>query len=252
MTLHPLWFPKKPTWPSKLGRRRITRLQRALNKFCAAHLTGYTPLIVDGHMGTLTRRRIRQTKFYLGMVKPGRFSYKVNRRFIKRLAQPNDARLVVSKSPAKTIARGKARRRHQAKLYNDSRNHYSGKPHWVTYDGKMVAAYFEPSLNWARHVGYPGIGKWSGQVVSGGRTAAYSIHLCMVMCGRPFCPGRCAGAGTNHVGDDPHAVPSGAIDVSDYVRFGRLMAHCPFAKLGTVAIKNDLPIDPVHYSPSGH
>lgn len=252
MQLHPLWFPTKPTWPSRLGRLRIKRLQRALNKFFAAHLDDFTPLKVDGKMGTLTRRRIRQAKFYMGQVKPGRFSLKVNRQFMKRLARPNDPKLVISKTPVKTVNRGKARRRKQATLAHASRNHYSGKPHWVTYDGKMIAAYFEPSLNWARNVGYPGIGKWTGQVVSGGRTAEYSIHLCMVMCGAPSCPGRCAGASTNHVGNDPHKVPSGAIDVSDYVRFGQLMAHCPFAKLGTVPIHNDLPIDRVHFSPSGH
>lgn len=250
-----LTFPTKPVWPSTLGKPRIRLLQRELNKFFKTHMTGFAPLIEDGKMGQLTRRRIRQAKYYLGQIKPGRFSLKVNRQFLQRLRKPNDPKLVIGKTPAQTIKRGRNRRKHQANLHKASQMHYSGKPHWVTYDGKMIAAYLQPINDWARKTGAVINGrhvKWRGVVVSGGRTEAYSIHLCMVMCGRPFCPGRCAGASTNHVGNDPNKVPSGAEDVSDYVVFGQLMHYCPFHELNTVPIHNDLPIDRVHYSPSGH
>jgi hypothetical protein len=41
--------------------------------------------------------------------------------------------------------------------------------------------------------------------------------------------------------------PQGAIDVSDYVRFGELMKRCPHSP----RIFNNLPSDRVHYSSTG-
>ena len=83
-----------------------------------------------------------------------------------------------------------------------------------------------------------------GRLVSGWRSRAYSQHLCYAMCGRPQCPGRCAGMATNHVYSQPDRF---AIDVSDYGTFGRLMQRYPGRK-----IRNSLGSrDPVHFSPSG-
>jgi hypothetical protein len=243
------WFPVKPTWPARLSRFLVRRLQRRLNHFFHTYLDGITPLRVDGKIGRLTQNRIRLAKSYLGQV--GQHSTKVNRLFMKRLKAPNSLRL----ADREHVERGKANRRKHDKLYHESQSHYSGKPHWITYDGKMLAAYLGPINDWARHTGAIINGrlvKWKGQVVSGGRTAAYSIHLCEMMCGAPSCPGRCAGASTNHVGNDPHATPTGAEDVSDYVTFGLLMQHCPFEKLGTVPVHNALPNDRVHFSPRGN
>jgi hypothetical protein len=42
--------------------------------------------------------------------------------------------------------------------------------------------------------------------------------------------------------------PTGAIDVSDYGRFGTLMRSCPHAP----RIFNNLPHDPVHFSSTGN
>lgn len=249
------WFPAKETWPDRLPKFLIKRLQRALNNFFTTRLDGIPPLIVDGAMGDLTRKRIVMAKFFLG--RTGKRDARVNRQFVKRLRKPNATSLVVgtAKNPsAKVVRRGKARRRHHDKVYRESQSHYSGRPHWITYDGKMLAAYFGPINDWARKTGAVINGrlvKWKGGVVSGGRTAEYSRLLCRAMCGQDTCPGRCAGIHTNHVGNDPHAVPSGAEDVSDYVTFGLLMQHCPFEKLGCPHIHNELPNDRVHFSPSG-
>jgi hypothetical protein len=107
-----------------------------------------------------------------------------------------------------------------------------GKLMWFT--GRPVRASLYPHLVWARQHG------WRGVVTSGYRTPAYSQSLCYAMCGRPSCPGRCAGTSSNHVRT--------AIDVSDYGTFGQLMKKCPHKP----RIYNALGArDPVHYSPNG-
>lgn len=108
------------------------------------------------------------------------------------------------------------------------------------YDGVPVAAWMVPYLKWARENG------WRGRLVSGWRDPNYSRALCMRMCGAPSCPGRCAGLSSNHVGS---AKPHGAIDVSDYGTFERLMARCPIEP----RLRNTLDArDPVHFSVPGN
>lgn len=85
-------------------------------------------------------------------------------------------------------------------------------------------------------------GRWKGVIVSGYRTPAYSESLCYRMCGRPSCPGRCAGRATNHARKGGR---NGAIDVSDYWTFN---AEC--RRLGSW-LENHLSQDPVHFSDSG-
>jgi hypothetical protein len=114
-----------------------------------------------------------------------------------------------------------------------------GKSGVSWYDGKQVASWMVPYLVWARKNG------WQGRVNSGWRDPVYSERLCFAMCGRASCPGRCAGRSSNHSGSTPHA---GAVDVSDYYRFGQLMKRAPFSP----KLKNSLGSrDPVHYSVSG-
>lgn len=108
------------------------------------------------------------------------------------------------------------------------------------YDGVPVAAWMVPYLQWARAHG------WRGRLVSGWRDPNYSRALCMRMCGRPSCPGRCAGLNSNHVGAKK---PHGAVDVSDYTVFGKLMQRCPLEP----KLINRLGVrDPVHFSVSGN
>lgn len=107
------------------------------------------------------------------------------------------------------------------------------------YDGVPVAAWMVPYLQWARENG------WKGRLVSGWRDPAYSESLCYRMCGRPSCSGMCAGRASNHSGS---AKPHGALDVSDYETFGRLMQRCPYEP----KLFNRLPRDRVHYSAQGN
>lgn len=114
-----------------------------------------------------------------------------------------------------------------------------GKSGVSWYDGKQVASWLVPYLVWARKNG------WRGRVNSGWRDPVYSERLCYAMCGRPSCPGRCAGRGSNHAGSSK---PHGAVDVSDYYTFGSLMKRCPYQP----RIFNALGArDPVHMSASG-
>lgn len=105
-----------------------------------------------------------------------------------------------------------------------------------TIDGKTVAAWMIPWIEKSRAAG------WQGTIVSGYRTPEYSTSLCMNMCGAPSCPGRCAGASSNHSGS---VYPAGAIDVSYYWQFKSIQYQ-----IGS-PLRNNLPADPVHFSVSG-
>jgi hypothetical protein len=107
----------------------------------------------------------------------------------------------------------------------------------ATFDGRTVAAWIKPWLDKSRAAG------WTGTVTSGYRTPEYSEYLCYQICGAASCPGRCAGRTSNHAGK---VYPAGAVDVSDYVRFGQIQY-----RIGS-PLRNALPTtDPIHYSYSG-
>src|SRR5919112_567180 len=126
----------------------------------------------------------------------------------------------------------RARRRKQHKLAARAAAPAAGV---ATFDGKPVAAWLKPYLDWARAHG------WQGTLNSGYRTPEYSEHLCYGICGSPSCPGKCAGRSSHH---SIRVKPGGSIDVSDYVKFAELMRQCPYSP----RIFNNLPSDRVHYS----
>lgn len=107
-------------------------------------------------------------------------------------------------------------------------------------DGKQVANWIAKYVLEARKRGL-----WHGYVVSGYRSPEYSTSLCEAMCGAPTCPGRCAGATSNHSG---LRYPRGAVDVDLAHRdeFARAMVT-----LGA-PLKNALPNDPNHFSAYGN
>lgn len=109
-----------------------------------------------------------------------------------------------------------------------------------TWEGKTVAAWMVHWLDESKKHG------WVGTVVSGVRTPEYSEQLCYNMCDHPTCPGLCAGRNSNHNMVASQGYPFGAIDVSDYDNFERIQFQ-----IGS-PLRNDLPIDPVHFSVSGH
>ena len=205
----------------------IRQLQHGLNQLYKDSKLG-PPLIADGEMGPATKERIRSAKFFLGY--RGKINDDVNDEFLHRLWHPNAVRY----STRSRVLLGKKRRAaHRARNARIKIVSYIA-PGITRFDGVPVRASMVPIMLWARHRG------WKGRLISGWRDPVYSRSLCMRMCGRPSCPGRCAGMSSNHVRT--------AIDVSDYVRFGQLMHECPlqpkiFNALGAR--------DPVHFSPNG-
>jgi hypothetical protein len=107
----------------------------------------------------------------------------------------------------------------------------------VTFDGVDVV---EDAAHWLQRARAAG---WTGTLVSGFRTPEHSRELCMQMCGAPTCPGRCAGVTSNHTHT---GAPGPAVDVSEFGLFESVSA-----RIGS-PYKNALPVDPVHFSLSGH
>lgn len=108
-------------------------------------------------------------------------------------------------------------------------------------DGVPVAAWIAPIVLWVRAQGV------HFKVTSGYRTIAQQKQACIHVCGNPNgCPNRCAKPGeSNH---QRTAFPSGAVDIDPPEEFGRVVARYP----GEHGLKNDLPLDRVHYSYDGH
>ena len=210
----------------------VKKLQRGLNFFTHKYATGIAPIRVDGHMGPHTRKRIRTVKFLLGYLGP--INSTPDLKFRQRMWHPK----AVKYSNRKRVRRGIKRRIEQRRKARANHRAARKTTGVGSFDGVPVANVAIPILQWCRNHG------WLGRLVSGFRTAAYSTYLCIRMCGRPSCPGRCAGASTNHTGTTSDRF---ALDVSDYVRFGQVVAHCPIPP----HIFNALPIDRVHYSPTG-
>jgi hypothetical protein len=225
--------PRRKPAPATMSPGQVKDLQSALNAFMDKHLEGVGPLVVDGIKGRATVKAIRQAKHFLGYKGTDAKSPKVDEQFLDRLKHPRS----VKYANAAMLSRGARRRRKQRKL---AKLNAVPRPGVAQFDGKSVAAWIVPYLVWARQNG------WKGTLNSGWRDPAYSEQLCRNMCGAPSCPGRCAGRTSNHAGS---VKPAGAIDVSDYVTFGRLMARCPY----TPRLQNQLGArDPVHFSASGH
>lgn len=103
------------------------------------------------------------------------------------------------------------------------------------FDGKPVSAAVVPWLQRARANG------WGGVLVSGYRDPYYSEQLCIHRCGRPSCPGTCAGRGSNHA-----ILERLTVDVSDYYRFGQIMRALGAPIFNALGAR-----DPVHFSTTG-
>jgi hypothetical protein len=205
----------------------VKKLQRDLNKFTEKHLDGVAPLMVDGKRGHATNRRIVTAKYYLGYDGDSQRTNRLSPQARKRLGRPDSGE-------GATARRGDERRR-ELRAGVKKRT-----PKGVAkFDGRPIAAWLKPYLEYARKNG------WKGTVVSGWRDPEFSEQLCISMCGKPACPGRCAGRKSNHGGVDK---PSGAVDVSDYARFAKLMESCP---LEPRIFNGMADRDPVHFSASG-
>lgn len=220
-----------------MTRDEVRHLQTELNKFTNTHRDlGFVRLIIDGDYGAHTKTRLHDVKYMLGYMGEN-LKEAPNENFFKRLHHPDRVEPAWGVT-AETVKRGKQRRAHRHRWVIRNKVRAYLKPGVGTFDGIPVAKCAIPILEWCRQHG------WGGRLVSGYRSPAYSEQLCYRMCGRASCPGRCAGRATNHA----YAIPSRfSIDVSDYARFGHIVAKCPIAP----HIHNALPIDLVHFSPSG-
>jgi hypothetical protein len=84
---------------------------------------------------------------------------------------------------------------------------------------------------------------WTGQAFSGYRSPAKSIAICISMCGAPSCPGRCAGASSNHA---KSGYLGGAADITNPTQFEEIAN-----RLG-LRLHNNLPADLPHMSATGY
>jgi hypothetical protein len=84
-------------------------------------------------------------------------------------------------------------------------------------------------------------------VISGVRTAAYSISLCYGICGAPSCSGTCAGASSNHNFEANGVYPNGAVDID--VAHASSFESTQF-QVGS-PLRNYLVADTNHFSVSG-
>lgn len=213
-----------------MTKAEVKSLQHDLNRFFERYLKNWPHLIADGDYGQLTRRAVRDAKWYIGWKKPNSGAPKsVGKLFRKHLDNPTGPLVLPS-----TKRRGRARRR-----YQHNHAYAPGGPGVGTFDGRKCAKAAIPILDWCRDNG------WKGTLVSGWRDPWYSQQLCLNMCGHTSCPGLCAGLSSNHVGATPQRF---AVDVSDYENFRRIVARCPVKP----RIWNNLPRDRVHFSPSGN
>lgn len=224
---------------SKRRRTSKTRsVQRALNSFTRYYLRGLGPLLVDGRNGQHTLGRVKTVKFYLGYLREN-CDNSIDAEFLWRLAHPRTHGRAGTKGKydRKRVERSKHRCiKQRAKHNHHDRNRSSGVG---KFDGVLCANWLIPYHQWARQHG------WRGRLVSGWRDPVYSQGLCYRMCGRPSCPGKCAGLASNHVGS---VKPKGASDVTDYINYGQIIRRCPFSP----RIYNALGArDPVHFSASG-
>ena len=218
--------------PTALSADEVRRLQKGLNRFTERFMEGVGPIVVDGIKGHATARRIVTVKYHLGYTGTAQRSATVKPEFVRRMRHPRSVRYSTPAMLTRAFAR-RAKQRKAAKASAAPRNGVA------MFDGRPVAAWLKPYLDWARQNG------WKGTLNSGFRDPAYSEKLCMSMCGAPSCPGRCAGRASNHAGSSN---PAGAVDVSDYVTFGQLMRRCPYSPRIFNALGAQ---DPVHFSASG-
>lgn len=160
------------------------------------------------------------------------------RRHLKRRQRANKARIVelFEKRLKAAIERKEDRKEEKDDAHGSNPfNAHGGSV--VTFDGKSCVEWIAHDLYAARQHG------WAGQLVSGYRSPEYSEQLCYGICGRPSCPGTCAGRSSNHcrTGDG-----QGAADITDYINGERILYQ-----IGS-RLHNSLPYDLVHMSASGN
>lgn len=227
--------------------QRIRTLQREVGKNLRRRKFPWRSPDIDGKLGAITFKAAGFSLYQMGA--PDKMVRAAHEGHIGRTAF--DYLTHRKARPASWLRRDKNRRPHCAEL---RRLHREAIEEAKSLDGIVrtkyssgevyVAAWIEKENDKIAAAGCV------FAVVSGYRTQAYSISLCIAMCGAVSCPGRCAGALTNHAcppdGKCLERLHNGAEDVTNYYVF-----EATAARIGSL-LKNDLPSDPVHFSLSGH
>jgi hypothetical protein len=228
------------------GGPRVKKLQQGIRETLGAH--GFPwwerAVIVDGKPGVLTFRMAAHAASLMGLSEAQ--VKKIKRGTITHHAES----LLTHQAKRSATMMRKARERAPAfQKLREAHLHPPDDPDFhSTFEGEVVASWMVGKapgpngshVNWLQKIRDAG---WHGVIVSGARTAQHSEELCFQICGAPSCSGTCAGRSSNHV---PVIYPGGAVDVTEYTRFGEL------ARQVGAPLQNQLPADPVHYSPTGY
>jgi len=229
------------------GGPRVKKLQKEVKEHLADRGFDYMAkgIIVDGKPGPLTFKLTGHLASMLGLsdaqvkaVHNGKITPHAEK-YLKGDAK----RTPEMKKRERERAPGWRKLRHEhfhPQFDRDGISEWKGElvPSWTVGEAKGPDGQVK---NWLKLIEEKG---WGGVVNSGARTAAHSEELCFQRCGAPSCAGTCAGRSSNHVIEGPS--DWGALDVSDYYTFGRICREVG------APLQNDLPADPVHYSPDGH
>lgn len=208
-------------------------LQASADKVLSDHKFPWARTKIDGVPGPLSWKAIGFAAFCIGLSK-------AQVRNIHEGKITEHAQLYIRREKPRTDAMKKRDAERVERLRAIRERHADPDPDGdglATWEGTTVDAGFIPALKYAKKHG------WDGTVVSGYRTPEYSESLCYAMCGSPACPGRCAGKSSRHSQKNGE----GAIDVSDYYTFGRLMEEGDFPWHNSLGAA-----DPVHFSRYGN
>lgn len=171
-----------------MDRRHVRTLQREVNRTLDHAELDWLRIPVDGALGPLTCKHARIAGSWQGLT-------------TKQLHQIAHQHITpflfeVLTHRRKRTAAQKKRHHQRLKHFKELRYHHKHPPHvegLVHYDGEMLPGWIAEIDERARKSGV-----WQGRVISGVRSPEYSEHLCIIMCGHPTCPGRCAGRSSNH------------------------------------------------------
>ena len=242
--------------PIKFGAtgNRIEPLQKGIDRIVARRGFKWRKVPIDGEAGRATFKSAHLALWLIGasdqqLSKVGRKKNPVitNRAYELLVGEIEHTAAMEKRDKERRAEAAKLRKEHKLSnsLAADGTAKYvapSGLEWRVA--GWMVGAATGPDgqkRNWLKELRQHG---WPGELYSGFRDPAYSESLCLNMCGRPSCPGMCAGRASNHSQVGP---PNwGAIDVKEYIAFGRACEAigAPF--------RNNLPADRPHRSFTGY